>query len=117
MTNDVDEWVQVFDGSEKPRTGLARVEGFAEVDVDVGDLVVHEEGEDVLSRIVGSRSGDRLGEDANPDRDRTDGRFLSLDCFFILVQVLFFILRRFVDPNLLETNDIYRRKADLGVAA
>ena len=43
-TNDVDEWVQVTDGSEKPRTDLARVCGFAEVDVDVGDLIVFEKG-------------------------------------------------------------------------
>ena len=37
-TNDVDEWVQVTDGFEKLRTGLARVKGLAEVDVDIGDL-------------------------------------------------------------------------------
>jgi hypothetical protein len=43
-TNDVNEWVQVTDGFEKLRTGLARVEGLAEVDVDVGDLVVPEKG-------------------------------------------------------------------------
>jgi len=43
-TNDVDEWVQVTDGFEKLRTDLARVEGLAEVDVDVGDLVVLEKG-------------------------------------------------------------------------
>jgi hypothetical protein len=43
-TNDVDEWVQVTNGFAKPRTDLARVEGLAEVDVDVGDLVVLEKG-------------------------------------------------------------------------
>ena len=43
-TNDVDKWVQVIDGWVKPRTGLARVEGFTVVDVDVGDLVVPEKG-------------------------------------------------------------------------
>jgi hypothetical protein len=43
-TNDVDEWVQVTDGSEKLRTDLARVEGLAELDVDIGDLVVLEKG-------------------------------------------------------------------------
>ena len=63
---------------------------------------------------MGSRSGGRLGEDANPDGDRTDDRFLSLDRFVILA-LFFFILRRFVDPDLLETNDVYRRKADLEI--
>jgi hypothetical protein len=43
-TNDVDEWVQVTDGSEKLRTDLARVEGFTELDVNIGDLVVLEKG-------------------------------------------------------------------------
>ena len=43
-TNDVDEWVQVTDGFEELRTDRARVEGFAEVDVDVGDIVVLEKG-------------------------------------------------------------------------
>ena len=62
---------------------------------------------------MGSRSRGRLGEDANPDGDRTDDRFLSLDRFVILV--LFFILRRFVNPNLLETNNVYCRKADLEI--
>ena len=49
----------------------------------------------------------------------TDNRFLSLDRFFILVLFftldVFFILRRFVDPDLLETNNVYRRKADLEI--
>ena len=43
-TNDVNEWVQVTDGFEKLRTDLARVEGLAEVDVDISDLVVLEKG-------------------------------------------------------------------------
>ena len=43
-TNKVDEWVQVTDGFEKFRTDLARVEGLAEVDVNIGDLVVLEKG-------------------------------------------------------------------------
>jgi len=68
---------------------------------------------------VGSRSGGRLGEDANPDGDRADDRFLSLDRFFILVLFftldVFFILRRSVDPGLLETNYVYRRKEDLEI--
>jgi hypothetical protein len=38
-TNDVDEWVQVIDGFEKLRTDVTRVDGLAEVHVDVGDLV------------------------------------------------------------------------------
>ena len=41
-TNDVDKWVQVMDGSEKLRTDLAHVDGFAELNVDIGDLVVLE---------------------------------------------------------------------------
>jgi hypothetical protein len=67
---------------------------------------------------VGSRSGSRLGEDANPDGDRTDDRFLILDRYFILVLFfkftldVFFILRC---PDLLETNNVYRRKADLEI--
>ena len=68
---------------------------------------------------MGSRSRGRIGKDANPDGDRTDDRFLSLDRFFVLVRFFtlgfFFILRRFVDPDLLETNDIYRRKEDLEI--
>jgi len=43
-TNDVDEWVQVIDGFEKPRTDLTRVDELAEVHVDVGDLVLLEKG-------------------------------------------------------------------------
>ena len=42
--NDVDEWVQVIDRFEKLRTDLTRVEGLAEADVDVGDLIVVEKG-------------------------------------------------------------------------
>ncbi len=61
---------------------------------------------------MGSRSGGRLREDANPDGDRTDDRFPNLDRFFVLV---LFILRRFVDRDLLETNNVYRRKADLEI--
>ena len=43
-TNDVKKWVQVIDGLEKLRTGLAHVEGFMVVNVDIGDLVVPEKG-------------------------------------------------------------------------
>lgn len=64
---------------------------------------------------MSSRGRGRLGKDANPDGDRTDDRFLGLDRFFTLV--LFFTLdvRRFVDPDLLETNNVYRRKTDLEI--
>ena len=62
---------------------------------------------------MGSCSGGRLGEDANPDRDRTENRFLSLDRFFILA--LFLVLERFVDLDVLEKNDVYRRKANLEI--
>jgi hypothetical protein len=63
---------------------------------------------------VGSRSGGRLGEDANPNGDRTGDRFPSLALFFFTLGV-FFVLGRFVDLDLLETNDVYRRKADLEI--
>jgi hypothetical protein len=63
---------------------------------------------------VGSRSGGRLGKDANPDRDRTDDRFLSL-ALFIIFLTLFFVLERFVDLDHLETNNVYRRKEDLEI--
>jgi hypothetical protein len=43
-TNNLDEWVQVTDGFVKLRTDFARVEGFAEVNINVGDLVVLEKG-------------------------------------------------------------------------
>lgn len=62
---------------------------------------------------MGSRGGGRLGEDANPNGDRTGDRFLSLALFFTLA--LFFDLGRFADLGLLETNDVYRRKADLEI--
>ena len=68
---------------------------------------------------MGSRSGGRLGEDANPDGDRTDDWFLGLDRFFIPVFFIaldaVFTLRRFVDLDLLETNNVYRRKEDLEI--
>jgi hypothetical protein len=62
---------------------------------------------------VGSRSGGRLRGDANPNGDRTGDRFLSLALFFTLG--VFFVLGLFVHPDLLETNDVYRRKADLEI--
>jgi hypothetical protein len=73
---------------------------------------------------MGSRSGGNVGEDTNPNGDRTDDRFLSLALFFFTITLffvitviftfaLFFVLGRFVDLDLLETNDVYRRKADL----
>lgn len=63
---------------------------------------------------MGSCSRGRPGEDASPNRDRTDDRFLSLALFFFIL-VLFFVLERFVDLNRLETNNVYRRKADLEI--
>ena len=68
---------------------------------------------------MGSRSGGRIGENANPNGDRTDDRFLGHAFFFILALFftlgVFFVLGRFVDLGLLETNDVYRRKADLEI--
>jgi hypothetical protein len=111
-TNDIEEWVQITDRFEKLRTCLARVEGLVEVDVDICDLVVLVKGWDVLNRVVGSHGRGRLGEDANPNSDITDNRFLSLYCFFISI---FFVLGCFVNLDHLETNDIYCRKADLEI--
>jgi len=88
----------------KPRTDLTHVGGLAEVDVDVGDLVVLEKSEDVLSRAVGSRSGGSVGGDANPDSDGTDDRVPSL-AFFVV----------FVLDDFLETNDIDRCKTNLEI--
>jgi hypothetical protein len=56
---------------------------------------------------VSSRSGGRLGEDANPNRDGTEDRSLSLDWFVIL--------GRFVDLDVLETDDVYSRKTNLEI--
>ena len=66
---------------------------------------------------MGSRSGGRLGEDANPNGNRTGGRFLRLALFFTLLflTLALFALGRFVDLGLLETNDVYRRKEDLKI--
>ncbi len=63
---------------------------------------------------MGSRSGGRLRGDANPNGDRTDDRFLSLNRFFIFA--LFFTPGVFFDLlDHLETDDVYRRKADLEI--
>jgi hypothetical protein len=62
---------------------------------------------------VGSRSGGRLGEDANPNSNWTGDRFHNLALFFTLG--VFFLLGRFVDIDLLETNYIYSRRADLEI--
>ena len=91
----------------KPRTNLAHVGGLAELDVDVGDLVVLEKSEDVLSRAVGSRSGGGVGGDANPDSDGTDDRTRSLTFFVVLVPDVFVL------DDFLETNDIDRCKTNL----
>jgi hypothetical protein len=40
---------------EEPRTDVTRVDGLAEVHVDISDLVSLEKGQDALSRVVGSR--------------------------------------------------------------
>jgi hypothetical protein len=85
----------------KPRTSLAYIKGLAKVDIDVGDLVVLEKSEDILSCAVGSRRGGSVGGDANPDSDRTDNR-LSLALFVFLVL-----------DDLLKTNDVDRCKKNL----
>ena len=54
---------------------------------------------------MGSSSGTPR-EDANPNGDWTDDRFLSLTLG---------VFGRFVDLDLFETDDIYRRKADLEI--
>jgi hypothetical protein len=63
---------------------------------------------------VGSRSGGGLGGNADPNGDRTDDRFLSLTLPFTLG--VFFVLGRFVNLDLLETNNVYRCKADLEIS-
>jgi hypothetical protein len=91
----------------KPRTDLTHVGRLTEVDVDVGDLVVLEKSQNILSRAVGSRRGGSVGGDANPDSDGTDDRFLSL---------AFFLLYVFVDlDDILETNYIDRCKTNLEI--
>lgn len=62
---------------------------------------------------MGSSSGGRLGEDANPNRDGTENGLLNLDRFFILA--LIFVVGCFINLDVLETNDIYRRKANLEI--
>lgn len=62
---------------------------------------------------MGSCSGGRLREDPNPNGDRTDDRFLSLA--LLLTLGVFLVLGRYVDLDFLETNDIYRCKADLEI--
>lgn len=62
---------------------------------------------------MGSGSGGRLREDTNPNRDGTEDRFLSLDRFFILA--LIFVVGRFVGVDFLETDDVYRREANLEI--
>ena len=54
---------------------------------------------------MGSSSGTPR-EDANPNGDWTDDRFLSLTLG---------VFGRFVDLDLFEMDDIYRRKADLEI--
>jgi hypothetical protein len=99
-TNDVDKWVQVINWFEKLWADLPDVVRLAEVDVDVGNIEDLEKLQEVLSRVVGSSSGEpRVGKDSNPNGDRTDMGFK----FFI------FILDRF------EANGVYRRKEDLEI--
>ena len=43
-TNDVEEWVHVIDWIVESRPDLARIIRLAEVDLDVADFVVLEEG-------------------------------------------------------------------------
>jgi hypothetical protein len=85
---------------------------------------------------MGNRSGGSVGGDANPNGDRTDDRFLRLALFLTLVifftlaisstlasfftlAIFFtldvFVLGRFVDLDLLETNNVYRCKTDLEI--
>ena len=90
-------------------TNLAHIGGLAELEVDVGDLVVLEKSEDILSRAMGSRSGGGVGGDANPDSDGTDDRTRSLTFFVVLV------LNVFVLDDFLETNDIDRCKTNLEI--
>ena len=87
------------------KLNLAHISGLAKVDVDVGDLVVLEKSEDILSCAVGSHRGGSVGGDANPDSDGTDNR-LSLALFVVVLDI-------FVLDNLLKTNDVDRCKTNL----
>ena len=62
---------------------------------------------------MSSSGSGRVVEDANPNREGTEDRFLSLDRFFILA--LIFVLLRFDNLDLLETDDVYRRKVNLEI--
>jgi len=55
-------------------------------------------------------SGGRLGEDANPNRYRTEDRFISLDRFLILA-----LLRPRALRGVPETYNVHRRKANLEI--
>jgi len=59
--------------------------------------------------VVGSYSGGRFGD---PNRDGIEDWFFSFNHFFTLA--LFFVLGRFVDLDVLETN-VYRRNANLEI--
>ncbi len=62
---------------------------------------------------MGSRSRGRLREDANPNGNRTGYWFLSLP--FIIFTLGVFIIIRFINLDLLETNNVNRRKVDLEI--
>ena len=61
---------------------------------------------------MSSRSSGRLGGDTNPNCDGTEDRFLGLDCFSTFA---LFILGCFVNLDILETNNVYRCKANLKI--
>ena len=74
-TNDLDEWVESMNGRDQHRADLVRVDRTTEVDVNVRNLMVSEEGENFLSGAVGGRGGGDLEEDAYSDRHGTDVGF------------------------------------------
>ena len=111
--DDVYKRVQVVDGFEKPRTGLAPVVGFAVFNVDVGDATLLQEGKNYQSGVVASR-GLSVPGDAGPDSDKADDWLLGqgLSRAFIVVLI---VRGRVVGLGILEANDVEGREVDLHI--
>ena len=117
-TDDVYKRVHIFDRLEKLRAGGAPVNRLTEIDVYVGDLVMLEKGQGVLSRGVGNGGGERLGLDTDPDGDGTNARLIDLFNLFGVYRLI-----DLFEPNevcrltsLFEPNDVYSRKEDLEIS-
>jgi hypothetical protein len=82
----------------KLRTNLTRAKRLAEVDINIGDVVAPEKGEDGLSCFVSSCGGGPTGEKSNPDSNGAEP--VCIGVFF-------------VDLNVLESYDVDGRKETL----